>query len=547
MPEQLQKIIQPIKTRWDALTRDQKIKLVATSLVVLLALLLTAYLVFRTQYEIFINNLSASEIMPIETALTGEGIRHKRENNGTALAVDKNRIVDAKIAIESNPDVQGVNFTFADALANAGMGTTETMKRSMLIQAKQTDLAKDLTRYSGVISASVNLHIPEPIRLLVQNDQKSRATAILQVSRPLSKDEGLAIARFLSRSIEGLEMDDIEITDQNFNIVFSGLQETANISLNSVSEFQNNERQQLIRDLTRLFSPMYDEVYVIPQLAYDNVTRTIQESIIHQAPQGNEEGLVELERSSRSQVQGASSPDEPGLGANNQQVPGYQTGDAGNYRASQSDMEVSRALDTTRRQEEFGPSSYIRPQSSITAHLNKHIIYDQQKMEQNDRSFTQADWDELVRTADVNIITEGPVIEARKQSVAVATGINIDNVDLVINEIPIFYPYMRTPITPQQIIMLSVLALLILMLAYGLLRRHKQTEEEEEMEPELSVEDLLVSTQLEEAKEEAAAAQLEEIDYFKESEVKKQIEKFVNEKPEAVASLLRNWINAEEW
>jgi flagellar M-ring protein FliF len=93
--------------------------------------------------------------------------------------------------------------------------------------------------------------------------------------------------------------------------------------------------------------------------------------------------------------------------------------------------------------------------------------------------------------------------------------------------------------------MLSLLGILILMLSFALIRRQKPIEDEEEVEPELSVEDLLVSTQREEAQEEAE--RLESIDYAQENEIKLQIEKFINEKPEAVAALLRNWLNAEEW
>jgi flagellar M-ring protein FliF len=92
--------------------------------------------------------------------------------------------------------------------------------------------------------------------------------------------------------------------------------------------------------------------------------------------------------------------------------------------------------------------------------------------------------------------------------------------------------------------MLAVLLLLIAMLIIALLARRKE-EEEEDVEPELSVEDLLATTQLEEAKDEEQ--RLKEIDYEQENEIKKQIDKFVNEKPEAVAALLRNWLNAEEW
>ena len=60
-----------------------------------------------------------------------------------------------------------------------------------------------------------------------------------------------------------------------------------------------------------------------------------------------------------------------------------------------------------------------------------------------------------------------------------------------------------------------------------------------ETEPELSVEDLLATTKEYEEN-------LEEIELSDKSETRKMIEKFVDENPEAVAMLLRNWIN-EDW
>ena len=58
-------------------------------------------------------------------------------------------------------------------------------------------------------------------------------------------------------------------------------------------------------------------------------------------------------------------------------------------------------------------------------------------------------------------------------------------------------------------------------------------------EPELSVEDMLASTR-------EKQAPLEDIDLQDKSEARKAIEKFVQENPEAVAMLLRNWLN-EGW
>lgn len=61
----------------------------------------------------------------------------------------------------------------------------------------------------------------------------------------------------------------------------------------------------------------------------------------------------------------------------------------------------------------------------------------------------------------------------------------------------------------------------------------------EETEPELSVEEMLATT-----KENQPA--VDDIDIQEKSETRKAIEKFVDENPEAVALLLRNWLN-EDW
>ena len=62
--------------------------------------------------------------------------------------------------------------------------------------------------------------------------------------------------------------------------------------------------------------------------------------------------------------------------------------------------------------------------------------------------------------------------------------------------------------------------------------------EEEAEEKEVTVDELMNKQTDEE--------QLEDIGFNDKSEARVLIEKFVDEKPEAVASLLRNWLN-EDW
>ena len=67
-----------------------------------------------------------------------------------------------------------------------------------------------------------------------------------------------------------------------------------------------------------------------------------------------------------------------------------------------------------------------------------------------------------------------------------------------------------------------------------------ETDKEEETveETELSVDDLLTTTQEHQS--------VEDIDLESKSEIRLMVEKFVDENPDASAQLLRNWLN-EEW
>ena len=87
--------------------------------------------------------------------------------------------------------------------------------------------------------------------------------------------------------------------------------------------------------------------------------------------------------------------------------------------------------------------------------------------------------------------------------------------------------------------LMIILAVLIGALLIFVIIRGTSPVKVTETEPELSVEDLLATTKENEEN-------LEEIELSDKSETRKMIEKFVDENPEAVAMLLRNWIN-EDW
>ncbi len=103
-------------------------------------------------------------------------------------------------------------------------------------------------------------------------------------------------------------------------------------------------------------------------------------------------------------------------------------------------------------------------------------------------------------------------------------------------EVPIFVDKEGLDVEATDVIQIVIIVIILGLLAFVILLSMRGTKSETAAE-ELSVESLLQST---------PAEVLEDIELDEKSETRKLIEKFVDENPEAVANLLRNWL-AEDW
>ena len=542
MPEQLMKFILPVKEKWDALTVQQRIRLIATVLVLLVALIVTIYFMTRTKYMITWKNITSLEARDIQNVLNEANVKNKLVNNGTAIAVDEKKINEAKIEIETQNILTDAQFTYADALSNSGMSTTNDQRREMDRRSKQTDLSHALRKFNGVEYANVIITIPPQNSYFINDQYQATAGIALQTSRTLTRREGEQIARFVSRSIEGLSMENIHITDMEYNVLYSG-SDLENDGFGSYLEQQEMEKREVANKIRTMHAPIYDDVQVAVNLIFNN--DFVSEISKEYSPPvaGSDIGAPQIDSGMNSKATGANAGDEPGLGANDRIPMTYDTGNSAVVSSQQKEWETIYLYNEIIKTTETKPSSYLRDESSISVNLFHYKPYYQQTMMQSNRNFSQADWEQFKIDTKNRLITDNQE-ETDFLSMSITNATGISSVTVAVWELPVFVPYEKPPLDLNQIVMYSVLALLILMLAYGLIRRIKP-EEEEELEPELSVEDLLVSTRIEEAREEAQ--KLDDIDYSKESEVKMHIDKFVNEKPEAVAQLLRNWLNSEEW
>ena len=117
------------------------------------------------------------------------------------------------------------------------------------------------------------------------------------------------------------------------------------------------------------------------------------------------------------------------------------------------------------------------------------------------------------------------------------TGISTANISVIAYQRPYFQDKPTGNILSNVTFWLQIaLALVILGLLALVVIRSAVPLTVSEKEPELSVEEMLATTR-------EKQPSVEEIDVQEKSETRKAIEKFVDENPEAVALLLRNWLN----
>jgi len=143
-------------------------------------------------------------------------------------------------------------------------------------------------------------------------------------------------------------------------------------------------------------------------------------------------------------------------------------------------------------------------------------------------------WEEYKATHSED--TKLEVDEDFYRIVANATGIPQENITILAYQRPQFIDRVGIAVSATDILSIVLIVIILALLAFVVIRSmagRKETEQEEE----LSVENLLQST---------PEQSLEDIEVETKSETRKMIEKFVDENPEAVASLLRNWLN-EDW
>lgn len=527
MQERIKQIPVRLLEIWKKYSKKQKVIIISAVSSVICALLLLIFLLGRTEYVELIKLEDTKTAKQAIDILKENGIAYQLKDDGVTVLVDETKKTEAKLLIADSEIASKAKLSLEQLLDN-DMSTTNYDKQTKLHLYFQGDLEELLKNQEGIDDARIS-YLPSDNRTSILETEKEVSCSIfLTLNDKFKKSSAEAIAITVANSLGNETTNKVKVIDQYGNLLYNGPEDEESDYTNKSLEF----RQAVLDDYTERvvrFGLMNGFDYVEPSFALDiNFDKTTEEIREYFAAEGLEQGLYQTYQKISSENKG-SSGDIPGTDSNTDTDYYIQTEESGKSSYDELNISYLPSEKLTKTLKGWGIVNNDTSKVAIALKRVKDIKEEDLELMGllEDTSFEEY----VLNNSEP---TQLEVNEEFYTLFANATGINENNISLIMWEVPNFIPAPKSDVN-WQLILEIILAALILGLLIFVVFRGMAPVEVTEIEPELSVEQLLATTKENQS--------LDDIEFSEKSETRRMIEKFVDENPEAVANLLRNWLS----
>src|SRR3954452_9297489 len=174
-----------------------------------------------------LTGLDPAETGKITAALDEKGVGYELRNNGTALAVVKSSIPQARIAL-AEKGLPGKGQPGFELFDKQKLGASDFQQKVTYQRALEGQIASTIGQIDGVSGAQVSLVLPED--QLFAEDQTPATAAVLLSGSSTSLDPPAVrgIASLVSSSVKGLKPQNVSITDAGGQLMWPNADSSAN-------------------------------------------------------------------------------------------------------------------------------------------------------------------------------------------------------------------------------------------------------------------------------------------------------------------------------
>ncbi|MCR4806227.1 MAG: flagellar M-ring protein FliF [Lachnospiraceae bacterium] len=535
MLDRLRGIPQRILEWWNKFTSKQKTIIICVSAGVIVALAILATILTRPQYIVLRTCESTKEASQITELLEGQGIPYTTTDDGLIISVLKENQASAELLLGAN-SIPADSYSIESALGG-GFSATESDKQKRYKLYQEEHLEDIMEAQTAVNKAYVTLSIPQNDGTLLAKEEEATASVVLELNDELGAGVAENFAKNIATALGNKTTDNITILDTQGNLLFSGTDAAASGSgtVNTTNQIAlKAEAERLVKqEVTNLFlGSIFEDVKVAPNLIMDFTSTNETE---HTYTQADENGTNVISHEHTYEAEGAGGAGgTPGLESNQEETTYVmENGGNSNYSVAEETRDFLPGEKITDKSTPAGVIQY--DESSIAVTASHYVIYKESDLKQQGaldgisfEEFIAENSDMVPREIDETIISH----------IARATGIPAANISVMAYDVPIFQADESQAMSASDIAQIALIVIILALLAvvvFSSMRKEKPVIEQEE---ELSVEDLLQTTQEQQP-------MLEDIELETKSEIRLAVEKFVDDNPDAAAALLRNWLSGD--
>lgn len=541
MREKVKEIPEKFKVFWDKYTSKQKTIVIAIICVVLIAIGVVAWLASRPTWSKFQVFDSVDDANTMTKALDDQSITWKASSDGKTIYVHQDDMTNALYAMSDN-GLTDKGYTW-DAAFDNSMSTTESEKDQKRVLALQSEIRQNLIQYKFIDDANVFINVPESTYTVLSSDDAETAKTSITASIELNdKNKDLlddktaeTLAYWLANTV-GTDVKNVIINDTDGKCIYNGNTSDGlgGVLTGGSTEYCNKLRNTIADNVTTLLIRCgYDDAQVgTDGIQFDmNKIETLTKE--YSVDDGREYGYP-------TNLYTYSSKGASGNGG----TPGTDSNDSDTDYVNNSSSGTSNTVDVQKltdllTNEKVQNIKQETPaiklaDSSLGIVVRKYTVYKEDDLKA-DGTLDKTTWDQFI--SQNNKISTTTVSTDEINLISAATGVSANKITVLAYNVPQFVSSTKSSNGISNYLMIILTVLIIALLIFVILRGASPLAAEDE-EPELSVEQLLATTKENQS--------LDDIEFSDKSETRKMIEKFVDENPEAVAQLLRNWLN-DEW
>ena len=525
---------------WDKYTTKQKTLIISVVLAIFFAIVLLGYFLTRPVYTELVK-LSGDTASTFDSALSSGEIDYKKESDSkgnTVFSVEQSQYSDAVLLMGENK-ITDTEMSWDDAFNN-DMTVSSAEKQTKATLALQSSIRKGLMNFDGVEDATVYVNRPTDDGTIFSEKKETSVSASLKLAKgsEITSETAQAIAYYLANAVGNSTTDNIILTDTTGNLLYGQKEDnTLGGSVSGSDDYKEKLRNTFCKNVSNmLMKAGYDDVQIGSANIKFNMDKVTELVKTYTANEGQDQGLYSSSYNYKS-TGNSGSGGVPGTDSNGDQTDTMiqNTGSSN----SETTLDKYNYLPNETVQNIEHEVGAVEPdQSSIGIVLTKYNVIKEETLE-SQGLLKDTTFEEYVNNNSA--VTDRQVPQELITLVSAATGIATNNITIQIKQKPVYEAKESSSFMDNASnYLMVILTLLIAGLLVFVIIKGTSPVEVTELEPELSVEDLLATTQEDDKQD------LDEIELSDKSETRQLIEKFVDENPEAVALLLRNWIN-EDW